>query len=447
MFRIFPTVESPESFVKLTQPFVIESAWIPGCRTMALCRYLSDDSRFIVDLSAGFGTLSQGLAVLKGETFEPKQITNLTGHSPWYVDQLSDGLLAPDNREFSPTVICRQKSSRVVIVNCIDDLYGHSLLKLLNCSRHLSSQDIGVCVLAPKALANLIPESVAEKWIVDIPLREGVRIFPKLAKWLQDRFHQYDEVFLSKTYCQLPPEHYDLRQFLPSGLSPLKVNSRPVIAFHARHDRTWGSSTRHQDRRIKALFDELNWRFPSVDFYVLGFGKPISLPQSNFHDLRTSSLNQKLELDWFSIMMATDVAIGVHGSNMLLPSGLAKSTVQLLPEFKYPTLATDLLFPPDLTDPRDVLARYAVLYGDDKLLEISATRVAKTVAYQLSYGKSNQEWFSLSPSKPFSNELSSLLQDKESQRGFYCTKGRSIVGRLLEWTRRIALLRLASWIN
>jgi len=58
---------------------------------------------------------------------------------------------------------------RVIILNCIDFLYGHSLLKLLNAQRHLEcNPDCGLVVIVPKFLRWMVPDGVAEVWTVAI---------------------------------------------------------------------------------------------------------------------------------------------------------------------------------------------------------------------------------------------------------------------------------------
>ena len=52
-----------------------------------------------------------------------------------------------------------QPSQRVIILNCIDFLYGHSLLKLLNAQRHLEQhREYGLIVIVPKFLRWMVPQ-------------------------------------------------------------------------------------------------------------------------------------------------------------------------------------------------------------------------------------------------------------------------------------------------
>jgi hypothetical protein len=67
-----------------------------------------------------------------------------------------------------------KKSDKVIILNCLDYLYGHSLLKLLNAGAHLNSHtSYGLVVLVQKFLRWMVPSSPAEIWTADIPLSQA----------------------------------------------------------------------------------------------------------------------------------------------------------------------------------------------------------------------------------------------------------------------------------
>jgi hypothetical protein len=60
-----------------------------------------------------------------------------------------------------------------------------------------------------------------------------------------------------------------------------------------------------------------------------------------------------------SFMPIRASVIGAHGSNMLLPSGLAGMTIDLMPEDKWQCLPEDILF--QEADPRIATFRYRFL--------------------------------------------------------------------------------------
>lgn len=431
LVRIHPKIDLSFISPKTGRPLDVRRVWIPGCRVMV--EAAAGDESYYFDLPVGFGTRCQcAIDRATGRTFNPYV------HSQWYARQLEHGFANPADEQIVPAVEVHKKAERIVVLDCIDDLYGHCLLKLLNAQYLLEKHsDLGLCLLIPKQFAALVPEGVAEVWTLDIPLREGVRWYPGVAKWIIQRLERYQEAFASAAFCQLPNRFADIRFFLRELPKPDQLDGhKPVVVFNARPDRLWGVSIKHQNRRLTRLYDQLKWRFENLCFVVTGFGKSVLAAQNDCLDLRTENLDTGQERSWFRWMAHADTVIGVHGSNMLIPSGLAKNTVELMPEFKYPMLCTDLLYPPEMADPREAIQSRAVLYGDDQLLEISPERVAKTVANQLTHCKANLQWFSLAPDQPLRGDLDRLQSDFGWLGKFDKNKGRGMASGAAHWLRK-----------
>ena len=89
------------------------------------------------------------------------------------------------------------------------------------------------------------------------------------------------------------------------------------------------------------------------------------------------------EQRWLALMLGADLAVGVHGSNLLLPSGLARSTLELVPEHRYGNLFQATLLAAQ--DPFTTLIRHRVLYGADDLADLSPERVAAVAVSILRY--------------------------------------------------------------
>jgi hypothetical protein len=121
-------------------------------------------------------------------------------------------------------------------------------------------------------------------------------------------------------------------------------------------------------------------------------------------------------------MSAADCAIGVHGSNMLLASGLAKSTVELVQQSRLANIFQDILFPHDLSDIRDAFLKYRFIYGNDHLDDVKVSLIANVVTSILAYSDRCSFWFKVgeseakkfSPSKPLVSETAShFLADRQ----------------------------------
>ena len=60
-------------------------------------------------------------------------------------------------------------------------------------------------------------------------------------------------------------------------------------------------------------------------------------------DMRSSQITADTEKNWCKIYAQSHVVIGVHGSNMLIPSSLAAGFIELLPRNKIAHLTEDLV--------------------------------------------------------------------------------------------------------
>ena len=333
----------------------------------------------------------------------PIYLNQSTGsiHGPlqmsWFSEPLRKAFLKPETSHIVPTVRKFFASDSIVIVNCLDFVYGHSLLKLLNVQRHLDHDpQLGCCVLVHPNLAHLVPEGVAEIWEFPEPLRDGGKWYSSLAKWLNEELLKRKECFLSRAYSHPSNRFYDLRRFirnLPDVSQDLAVCS-PVILFSYREDRLWGADIRDQEINLQALYEQLSATFPEMAFVLVGFGfkNKLKVHGARIIDLRCNNFQRDRDRLWLAFMSASDCCVGVHGSNMLLPSGLAKSTVELLPRFKEPNLIQDILFPHDFRDIRDALLTYRFIHGNHTLGDV-APRTVSDAVYFMIMAKSQLLWW------------------------------------------------------
>jgi hypothetical protein len=110
---------------------------------------------------------------------------------------------------------------------------------------------------------------------------------------------------------------------------------------------------------VTALAEALRRDWPGLDFAVAGLssaGKGISLP-TWVADLRYRAIDQHTERRWCERYAASHVVVGVHGSNMLLPSAHAGGVVELIGAERWGNFTQDILFR-EISDCREVLFRY-----------------------------------------------------------------------------------------
>jgi len=310
---------------------------------------------------------------------------------------LLDSLRNPETEQLE---ICKEvfkPYNRVIILNCIDHLYGHCLLKLLNAQRHLDADpDYGLVLIVPKFLRWMVPEGVAEVWTVPIPISKSFCYYPSFAEFVSEEIERFDEVYVSQAYSH--PSQFDITRF--TRVPNHSFNQKDIkITFIWREDRMWlndrGLSDlvfralrRHnmplpllvlQNWQVRRLFTKIRTQIPTAKFAIAGLGRRTQFP-SWIEDHRVDKFNKDTEQQMCQVYSESRLVIGIHGSNMLLPSGHAGMTLDLMPDGRWKNFAQDILY--QEPDPRIASLRYRYLplttsiktlaYIATKMIEISS---------------------------------------------------------------------------
>jgi hypothetical protein len=383
MITLHPIPETTHS-CPYCQTLLTSVGWhIPGMRNLADLQCSECQREFYGDLPSG-----QGL-------YTPMLLEKSTGvvHDPynvvWFAEWLKNSYAA---RVDTPIPFEVQQKSlinrHVVILNCLDTLYGHSLLKLLNAQYYLDRRnDIDLIIIAPRNLEWMIPEGVAEAWVVDLPLSRGTEWNEWLAREIHRRVKAFPAASLSVAFSHPHPRDFQIERFTRVKPFPLDEWStqmdHPVVTFIWREDRLWLSDSNEVSRPFEKIARVLNGpavngpgavklqaqlviklenflrqMWPSLDFAVVGMGQTHRMPGS-INDLRQTSINSDIERKWCQRYASSHVVVGVHGSNMLLPSAHAGSVVELLGQERWGNFLQDILFQD--VDSRETLFRYRFL--------------------------------------------------------------------------------------
>jgi hypothetical protein len=110
-----------------------------------------------------------------------------------------------------------------------------------------------------------------------------------------------------------------------------------------------------QTAKVSELAECLRGHFPNIDFAVAGLGKSGDLP-AWISDLRLTKLSDADEKKWCERYAKSHIVIGVHGSNMLLPSAHAGAVLELIGEDRTGNFLQDILF--RQSDAREMFFRY-----------------------------------------------------------------------------------------
>ena len=377
--------ECPYCRVRLS----VEGWHIPGMRCLADLRCARCRREFYGDLAAGQALYTPMLLEkATGAVYDPHGVE-------WFAEWLrasyalrSDAPVPFDVHEHVPV------TRRVVLLNCLDTLYGHSLLKLLNAQRYLDCRtDVDLIVIVPSFLAWMVPDGVAQVWTVGLPLRRGTEWNEWLAREIRRRVEAFESASLSHALSHPRPDDYRIERF--TRVEPFPLDEwdarlkRPTVTFIWRDDRPWrapngdappsrrerlgqlirrpsDSSGAHssgaQGRLVSVLAEALRRDWPALDFAVAGLsetGSNDGLP-AWVEDLRRPATDEDGERRWCERYAASHVVVGVHGSNMLLPTAHAGGLVELIGPERWGNFTQDILFR-EADDCRETLFRYRFL--------------------------------------------------------------------------------------
>ncbi|WP_375586208.1 hypothetical protein [Cyclobacterium xiamenense] len=255
----------------------------------------------------------------------------------------------------------------LVLVNCLDSCFGHVLSKLWNVmllKKKFPSKTLAV--LLPSRFSWLVTDPRVEIWSIDLPLEALDNGVKGLDAWVKKQCSRFRSVALSPVPVHPTIEESDLEEVLQARPFDLGDFTRlPLqLTFVWRSDRFWLDSPLldlidkasikfgfqplvrsllcyRQRRLLAGLIRRLRSALPGARFYVTGLGKEGRLPES-WIDERVERIDPAVERRWNEIYGRSQVVMGVHGSHMLIPTGLAAGFVELLPPHKVPHLTEDI---------------------------------------------------------------------------------------------------------
>jgi hypothetical protein len=240
MFSLKPTLEiPPRECPNCRSTLAAQGFLINGMRNLAELRCENCEGEFYGDLPSGQGLFTPVLLDKNsGEVFGGE-------NAKWFADWLADAFrnktsekIGFETRKFS------EAKDKIVVLNCLDVLYGHSLLKLLNAQFYLDKKsDFSLIVIIPPFLEWLLPDGICEAWIINLPLKRGTEWNDYLAEEINRRLEKFSEVHLSVAFSHPHSEDFDIERF--SRVAPFsfenfgKDKPRPVVTFIWREDRLW----------------------------------------------------------------------------------------------------------------------------------------------------------------------------------------------------------------
>jgi len=356
MIQIKPYIEQqavcPECS-NLVAPFKV--LW-QGIHTCAVCKCHSCQTLFIEDFRVSHAmTAPFKINLANGRLF---QLDGDEGYKSWFGIPFQMSIFRPQYYQDLVFKVERKlESKKVIIINCLHFLYGDALLKLLSVEFYLRERpEFNTIVLIPNILQWMVPDGVSEIWTINIPLAKMLNFYPQLDEYINKECQRFDTIYLSRAHYQ--PHCPEIARY--TGVEKHKYGKQDFrITFIWRDDRVWcrthpylhqrlapelrKSGLQQQNSNICCFFERLRLKFPHVNFTVAGLGVATIFP-AWIDDQRVAKYTDDLEQATCKIYAESRLVIGVHGSNMLLPSAHAGMTLDLIPDDRWGNLAQDIIY-------------------------------------------------------------------------------------------------------
>lgn len=341
----------------VAQGLVVPGVHMLGEYVCTRCGY-----SFLADLPVGFA-VDHGIAIGK----EDGVMHDAKGAELWVTAPLMNSFRAPSDEEVRIERKVLKQCKRVVVLNTLDFLYGHVLLKLWNAQYYLDAHpDLGLVIIMPRSFEWLVPKGTAEVWLVDQKLGKAHGWYRSIDRQVNGFLADYDEVHFGKGYAHPDKSKVDIERFtgVPAFDLARFTTAPKHITFVLREDRLWFRTALHkftfralmklgmkgmakwfflagQQRLAMASLRRIRARYPDVRATIVGLGDKRPVP-TGVTDLRTRQMNVDTELAWCRAYAASQFVVGVHGSNMLLPTAFAGGCIEILPHDRYGNIVQDV---------------------------------------------------------------------------------------------------------
>lgn len=337
-----------------------------GIHVLTACRCTKCSSSF-------FHTLPSGHDVIFPIAFTTDHKTSVYNKNAtrWLAMPLLESMNSPkEDARVSRVIHTGNVQKKAILINCLDTCFGHVFTKLCNitiCRKEYP--DYHIIALIPASMFWLLPGSLDEAWLVDAPLAIMKNQLKELDAFVKNELVRFDEVLLHSTPIYVDMGKVDFEDYLKHAPFPLRNFTRTpyTITFITREDRFWHPwkveemfflacikwkllpyfrpyFCYRQNRLIRKTAQEILSMTKNVHFQIAGLGTTGNVGR-NIMDMRKETLTENDEHEWMNLYAKSHIVIGVHGSNMIIPSILAAGFIEILPEYKIDHMAEDTMKP------------------------------------------------------------------------------------------------------
>lgn len=317
-------------------PVAVDGFALPGMMPLARTHCEACRKRFLFHLHLGFSSsASIGIDEATGDLHN-------TAGADWYCYEVKQ--MWDSRHRVSPPVEVRgaldAQGADIVLVNSLDPTYGHNIARMFAvASVRRFYPDSAIVVITSRATAWLVPDYVDQTWVVDAPLRELHLYNDQVDRLAQELLARAARVRYAPIFYGNSVNIEDFTKQPPFSARTLDDTLPARLVLNWREDRCWTHLGRElppqeavadQLRTASLLFEALRRRIPDLQVTVTGYGR-FGRFADWIEDLRIVERTDEAEQTWVRRYARAHVTMGIHGSNMHLPSAHAAGSIEIIP--------------------------------------------------------------------------------------------------------------------
>jgi len=347
---------------------VLSSYYFYGWRNLFECTCKGCNANFLIDMPVFSG--------IPYPSIYDKDKKNIINNVPfWWGEALKEINLRISDKKVINDIKVNKNNNSLIIFNLLDFVFGHSFMRLERLTYYIENdnfKEYDFLVLIPSQLRYLISQFEDRLNIMEIKLSfpEYKLFYIQIDTEVKNLSSQYLSV-----YCEMLK--YPQQEFLKLEQLNLPIKkwvdevTRVVIVY--RKDRTIGITNRAQYKFYERLIAHLN----KLNIEILMIGDKDSYLFDSISDLRVVKFDKDTDNKWNSVCSGA-ITIGVHGSNMLIPSLCSSYNIEFVTYGKLYNFGQATAFLETLNQ-QETIQKYRYIYGNDYLTDINPLTVYKVV--------------------------------------------------------------------
>ncbi|MEO8558892.1 MAG: hypothetical protein ABI439_07510 [Rhodospirillales bacterium] len=254
----------------------------------------------------------------------------------------------------------------VILVNTLDPTYGHNLGRIYVIpGLRRQYPDAHIVAIVGRFFAWMTPDDVDESWIVETSLRHCADWNDNIATLTAQLCGRAKRVRYSNLHAGPTIDISQFTRIKPFTTGGVEQVGPARIGFHLREDRNWtyrglpkpqSQAIAEQLQLVMAVFDTLHKEDPEIECAVTGYGRSGAFPDW-VKDLRIVEQDSAAERRWMEFYARSHLAVGIHGSHMVLPCAHAMGAIQI-PLTDYWSTSLDLWEWVNRYSAQEALVRY-----------------------------------------------------------------------------------------